>query len=430
MSEGVDRAIESVMSGENTFISGPGGTGKSTLIGTLMDFLREDTVILSTTGLSALSIGGMTVHRALGLPLTIPTPSCHKTLDKGRLSKIRKLFGKNSPVNRIILDEAGMLSAAQIVFVDRMLRFVRQSKEMFGGLQIVLLGDLLQLGAVIRPNERVIMNKEFKGTRFFETATYKHSGFNLVQLTKLFRQKDPTFGAVLGRVREGGCTQQDLDYLNQRVSPIKYVGDSVIACSTNKEVDNINQMMVKGNNNPPKVYKGVNKGFNPSELPIPEEVLLKEGLRVMICANKEKVNPNSNKPEGWSYVNGDTGTIVGMHTDFVRVRLDKGGEVSVGLFSYIKEETRIAKDGSLFKVKIGEYQQLPIKVAYAMSIHKSQGQTLDKIHLDLGRRAFCTGLTYVGLSRVKTLEGLTLQRPITMSDILVDKVSLEYLMNN
>lgn len=413
-----DAALNSVLAGHNTFISGSGGTGKSTMMDIALTMYGESAIPVGTTGLAAVILGGQTAHRTFSIPIGIPTEGC---LKKPPSKYTSMLFGKNSPINTIILDEAGMLTSSTLWFIDKRLQKLKRNKKPFGGLQMVLVGDILQLPPVVRAEDYKIYNDYYSGYHFFSNPSF--SGFNTFNLTKVYRQNNQEFVDVLSRIRMGTFTNNDLEYLNQRVG--KASDKSVILSSTNKQVDYINASNIAKIKGESHSYIASHSGFKPNEYPLLECLSLKIGVRVLICANEQTTQT---KP---AYVNGDTGTVIAMYNDSVEVRLDKNGEsVLIPPKVVSKSETRVdSKTNKLYKVDVGMFEQIPLKPAYSLTIHSSQGQTLDNVHLNLG--SFITaGMTYVGLSRVRTLEGLTLERPLKASDIKVDEIAVRFLNNN
>lgn len=424
-----EKAFNAVMTDQNCLILGEGGTGKSTLIQSIMDLFGEETILVAPTGLAAITIGGQTCHSTFRMPFHVPSEDDLKNSDK-----LRKCFGVRSPTRRIVFDEIGMLTSGYMWFIDQQLRILRKKDIPFGGLQAILIGDFLQLGAVMRQEDKA---KQWYTHGFPEMFNYKawdEFNFKVYNLTKVYRQKDQVFKDVLGRIRLDRHTQADLDYLNTRVK--KYSGPKPVVCLTNYTCEEINRKEFNKLQGEKVTFQGYAVEFK--ERPVPEKIHLKVGARVIICTNKVNAQATGEEDK-MHYVNGDLGEVVQINEKWVKVKLDRNGEVKkVSPFTWLKYE--VVKEGDKLKrVEKGHYNQLPVKLAYGMTAHKIQGQTLEEMHFDLERDSyreyhtkhqqneadkrrsgFLAGLVYVGLSRVKSLEGLTLQRPILMTDIVVN----------
>lgn len=401
-----EKAFDRILKGDNTLVHGPAGTGKSSLIDSLLDLFSDEIVVVAPTGLAAINVGGMTVHRAFKMPQTIPN-----IRDIRSLKPVKEIFGLDSPTTMIILDEVGMIHSSTMFFMDKTLQKIRKNKKPFGGLKVAMFGDFFQLGPIVKRDE---VNEYFKMYGFPEAFKYKgwdSLGIETFNLTKIHRQKDENFSGILNRIRVGTMTQDDLDVLNSRVMPNK---DKSVLCITNRNAEIKNKIMFDKINSKPKVYKATVTG-DFKERPVPEMLHLKIGARVIICANDFDND----------YVNGDIGVVKKMFKNSIVVETERDGDrtVPVKLYSKYKvsHETVDGKERNV-RTPVGHFMQIPVKLFYSGSIHKAQGQTLEAAHIDLENGShFCDGLAYVALSRVKKLEGISLEREIYMSDIKVNK---------
>lgn len=414
----IEEAIKAIFGGRNVFVHGRAGTGKSTLLGTVMDFFKEETIIACPTGVSAINVEGDTYHSLFKLPLGI-TPL--EDIKKGSKKTIN-LFGKRSPVKRFIIDEVGMIRLDHFLQIDQTLRNVRNSKEPFGGLQVILLGDFLQLNSILRYNEESVYKEYYPGLFPFEVSLWNKLNFININLTEVFRQEDPVFSKALNMVRTGRPNNNLLRYFNRRVLP--NTEEALTLCMTNARAEEINSKSLASMKGSSKIYYAEIDNYK--ERPVPEELELKVGAKVLVCANKKEGHT-----EELLCANGDTGKVSYLGDDHVRVILDRNyEEVDIKYTTYTRYdyEVVITPNGrTLVRREIGSYSQIPLRLMYASSVHKTQGLTLDKIHLDLERGTFSDGQLYVALSRLKTYQGLTLERPIRYNDIKVNKKILDFL---
>lgn len=404
-------AVDAILSGKNTIVTGGAGTGKSQSINGVLPFIKEDTTICAPTGIAARGVGGNTIHYTFGMPLGIPNEKDLKDVSV----RAKQMFGPDSPIERLILDEGFMARIDHMWYIDNTLKLIRQTNDPFGGLQVVLSGDPLQIDPVIRGDESKLLVNQFGGRYCFEYEGWQDANFEKIVLTEVHRQKDKEFAEILGRIRTGQMTAQDLSIINSRVC--NNLDSHLTLTTTNKAADQVNYRNYYKNSNKEHMFTAQAWGYKKGEEPVPYNLKLKKGLRVVICANK---------PD--TYVNGDTGKIVEIkRSRNIVVELDSTGEyVDISPHCYAKYQQKIEK-GKLVRKLTGEYSQFPLKMGYAMTTHKAQGVTLSEAHVDFGNGVFANGGAYVALSRVKSLEGLTLQRPITFNDIKVNRKALKYL---
>jgi ATP-dependent exoDNAse (exonuclease V) alpha subunit len=294
--------------------------------------------------------------------------------------------------------------------IDQSLRLNRNCEQSFGGVQIILLGDIHQLPPVIRENERDIFDNFYpNGHYFFNANCYENSNINTYELTKIYRQKDAEFIDILSKIRSGNVTDTDLMPLNNKVisesSNILY--ETIILSPTNRKVDSINSVNLNNINSETFSYKSSETGEF-KEKPADEVLELKVGAQVMLIKNDSK------SPKRW--VNGSIGIVTDLTTNSIHLKIkDKVHKITKDTW---EKFDYIIKDGQVLHEVVATFTQYPIKLAWAVTIHKSQGQTFEKVIIDLDRGSFAHGQTYVALSRVTSLEGLFLTRPINISDIL------------
>jgi ATP-dependent exoDNAse (exonuclease V) alpha subunit len=394
-------------SNQNIFITGKAGTGKTTLLEYFRINSKKNFVILASTGISAIKAKGKTIHSFFLFPPRI--------LINEKIKRLRSNIIKN--VDTILIDECSMIRCDLLDAIDQSLRLNRNSDESFGGVQIILLGDIHQLPPVIRENEQDIFDSFYpNGHYFFHANCYQNSNISTYELTKIYRQKDAEFINILNKIRSGNVTEADLLPLNDKVvnqdSNVLY--ETIILSPTNRKVDTINSVNLQNINSETFSYQSSETGeFR--EKPADEILELKVGAQVMLIKNDIK------SPKRW--VNGSIGIVTDLTANSIHLKI-KNKVHKITQDTWEKFDYLI-KDGEVLHEVVATFTQYPIKLAWAVTIHKSQGQTFEKVIIDLDRGSFAPGQTYVALSRVTSLEGLFLTRPINISDILFNnKLSL------
>ena len=385
---------------KNIFITGKAGTGKTTLLEYFRIKSKKNFVILASTGISAIKAKGKTIHSFFLFPPRI--------LINEKVKRLRNNVIKN--IDTILIDECSMIRCDLLDAIDQSLRLNRNSEQNFGGVQIILLGDIHQLPPVIRENERDIFDNFYpNGHYFFNANCYENSNINTYELTKIYRQKDVEFIDILSKIRSGNVTDTDLMPLNNKVisESSNILNETIILSPTNRKVDSINSVNLNNINSETFSYQSSDTGEF-KEKPADEVLELKVGAQVMLIKNDSK------SPKRW--VNGSIGIVTDLTTNSIYLKI-KNKVHKITQDTWEKFDYLI-KDGEVLHKVVATFTQYPIKLAWAVTIHKSQGQTFEKVIIDLDRGSFAHGQTYVALSRVTSLEGLFLTRPINISDIL------------
>ncbi len=395
----------------HAFITGRAGTGKSTLLEYFRNTTGKEIAVLAPTGVAAVNVRGQTIHSFFGFRPDIA------------LAKVKRLSGSGRQLYRqldaVVIDEASMVRADLLDCVDKFLRLNgKDEKKPFGGIQMVFIGDLHQLAPVVS-GENTAITDSYESPYFFDSKSFGQIKPEFVELEKIYRQKDERFIGLLNAIRNNKATDADFRLLNTRLDP-EFEPDAGSPCitltPTNKAAEEINGSRLARLPGKAVSFKGTVKGgFNPNSLPTSADLKLKEGARVMLL----------NNDSAGRWVNGTLGKITGFYDDeedeAVEVKLDGGGTEIVkryrwDAFSYFFNPAT----GSIDSKSNGSFTQYPLKLAWAVTIHKSQGKTFDNVLIDIGRGTFAPGQTYVALSRCRTLEGITLKKPIERKHVFTD----------
>ena len=397
---------------KNVFITGNAGTGKSTLLEYFREKTKKNTAIVAHQGITALKAKGQTIHSFFKFPIHFVTKKDVKTLRDREL--VRRL-------DTLIIEEVSMVGADIFDAIDISLRKNRNIDKPFGGVQIILFGDVMQLDPIIGGEEELYEKFYPDGPYFFNSNIYKECEFKKIELTETFRQKEKKFVNLLNKIRQGSISKNELESLNSQI--IEYENlpkDVIVLAPRNNKVDDINLSKLYELKTKTFIYSAIVKGsFKDSEAPVERELKLKVGAQVMVAKN------DTDPTKRW--VNGSIGVIQHLSQDEVKV-LIKGKLYSIGKAKWEKFNYQI--NGSFIQQKVvGSFIQFPFKLAWAVTIHKSQGQTFDKIALDLDTGAFAHGQTYVALSRGKTLENTFILSKINQKDIIFDNRVKDFLEN-
>mgnify|MGYP000880806205 CR=1 FL=1 len=391
---------------ENLFITGKAGTGKSTLLKYFCEHTAKSVVILAPTGVAAVNIGGVTIHSFFQFPFGV--------VDE---KDVKYLFNKQEifrNLETLIIDEISMVRADLMQAIDYALRLNTGRKSPFGGVQIIVFGDLYQLSPVVkRGPEADYLQEKYGGIYFFNAPACQRAKIKKIQLTHIFRQADDHFKTLLNRVRDNQLTSEDLLELNKRRRDYNSKAPIITLASINAVADEINQAKLAELKDREFSYLARVMGeFEESNYPAEGEIRLKEGAQIMMIKNDHK------NPRRW--VNGSLGIIEKLTADSITVNIDNEShkldmaEWEIFDYKFDLETKKIQKSSK------GYFLQWPVKLAWAMTIHKSQGKTFQRVIVDLGRGAFAHGQTYVALSRCTNLEQLYLKQPLRFGDVILD----------
>ncbi|MDR1522662.1 MAG: AAA family ATPase [Endomicrobium sp.] len=396
------------------FITGNAGTGKTTFLHYYITRTHKKTVVLAPTGVAALNCGGETVHSFFHFKTDIT------------LSKIKKknLSEKSiyKRVETIVIDEVSMLRCDLLDCIDKFLRLNRQKpQESFGGVQIVFIGDLRQLPPVVKKEEYSIFNSIYKSPYFLSAYSLQDCVLHTVELKKVYRQQDYNFITLLNSVRNGTADDEDLLKLNSRVGKtVLDRGVSICLTTTNKKATLINHKYLSQIKTEKAIFSAQTENIdeNSKNMPADWELVIKKGAQVMMLNNDIK--------DRW--VNGSVGIVEDICNSsssdktLIYVKFQNGRTEAVEpfkweLFKYKWNE----QQQQIETERAGFFKQYPLKLSWAVTIHKSQGKTFDNVVIDMEYGAFAPGQLYVALSRCKSLEGISLLRPLTKRDILVSQ---------
>lgn len=413
--ETAERYVNST--GKSVFLTGKAGTGKTTFLKYITRTTTKRFVVLAPTGVAAINAGGSTIHSFFLLPLCpyLPDvkelvteyqlPERHRSLRKDRVKIIRTL-------DLLIIDEISMVRADLLDAVDMMLRRYRRNDKPFGGVQLLMIGDAQQLSPVVRDNERPYLSQVYKSPYFFHSKALQKLEYVTIELQKVHRQQNQEFLNILNGIRENNLTQDMLRTLNARVNAYESDDDVIRLTTHNAQADKVNSMKLDALPGDPITFGAEIEGeFPENSYPADEVLSLKKGAQVMFIRNDSEAG----------FYNGKLGKV----TD-----ISQTGQVEVtdadGLVIYVSPaewpNMQYALDEESGEIKqsvIGTFKQLPLRIAWAITIHKSQGLTFDKVIIDAGA-AFAFGQVYVALSRCRTLEGISLESPIRTSSIYSD----------
>jgi hypothetical protein len=418
---------------EPLFVTGKAGTGKTTFLRYIKQHTRKRCAIVAPTGVAAMNAGGETIHSFLQLPLGPFAPGSavhlqgdeqiqdrHTLLTNLRMNDLkRKLIRR---LDMLIVDEVSMVRADVLDAMDLVLRHVRRNYLMpFGGLQMIFIGDPFQLPPVVREEDWTILKHFYRGAYFFDAHIIHQYPPVYIELKKIYRQKDEVFIGLLNRVRNGTANEEDVALLNECYEPGTDRKDGyIVLCTHNHIADDINKRGLREIDEPLYTFEATITGeINERNISGERLLQLKKGAQVMFIRNDLQVPRR--------YYNGKTGHVSSVNETSIRVAFDnEPDEVVVPLETWRAVRYRLnATTGNVEEEETGSFTQYPLRLAWAVTIHKSQGLTLDKAVIDLNR-AFAPGQVYVALSRCTSLQGIVLRSPLRMQNIMVDDRVVEF----
>lgn len=408
--------------GQCLFITGKAGTGKSTLLSHFCKITDKEPVILAPTGVAALNVKGQTIHSFFNFYVDVTPQKIREKKSKPRRVKLYK------KLKTIIIDEVSMVRADLLDCVDAFLRLYGPDPgKVFGGVQMIFIGDLYQLPPVVSSNERELFTTHYKTPYFFSAHALKDAKLEVVELEKVYRQKDPTFINLLNKIRNNSVEDADIKLLNSRHdatdAPKKKKGFFITLTTTNARADEINATHLDALKGKAHCAEAEIKGeFGKEYFPTATELRFKPGAQIMM------LNNDTNK----RWVNGSIGVIEAIKKDiegeeYLQVRLEGDDELAE-VYPHSWEVYRFGVEGdTIVSEPVGTFTQYPFRLAWAITIHKSQGKTFEHVTIDIGRGTFAAGQMYVALSRCTSFEGIILKVPVGKQNIRTDFRIFEFL---
>ena len=410
----------------NIFLTGKAGTGKTTLLHKIINTCYKNTVVVAPTGIAALNAGGVTIHSMFQLPFAsfLPTlsnpPIVNEFLRFENRFSLRKHFQMHKNKQQVIrnmglliVDEVSMLRADVLDAMDYMLQFIRKDKRPFGGVQVLFIGDLLQLPPVVKQEEWEVLKHYYKGMFFFQSEVITQNPLLYVELETIYRQTDKLFISILNHLRENQLTSEDIKQLENYVQPDfpkKHLKDYITLTTHNAKADAMNQREMSKLASPLFSYEAdIVDDFPEYLYPIEKVIQLKEGARVMFIKNDISGEH--------LFFNGKMGTVVSLSEGEITVKLDGGRVINVERYEWENVRYKLnetTKD--IEEERLGSFTQYPLRLAWAITIHKSQGLTFEKAILDLAS-VFASGQAYVAFSRLRSLDGLVLLSSVSANGI-------------
>jgi len=410
----------------NIFLTGKAGTGKTTLLHKIINTCYKNTVVVAPTGIAALNASGVTIHSMFQLPFAsfLPTlsnpPIVNEFLRFENRFSLRKHFQMHKNKQQVIrnmelliVDEVSMLRADVLDAMDYMLQFIRKDKRPFGGVQVLFIGDLLQLPPVVKQEEWEVLKHYYKGMYFFQSEVITQNPLLYVELETIYRQTDKLFISILNHLRENQLTSEDIKQLEKYVQPDfpkKHLKDYITLTTHNAKADAMNQREMGKLTSPLFSYEAdIVDDFPEYLYPIEKVIQLKEGARVMFIKNDISGEH--------LFFNGKMGTVVSLSEGEITVKLDGGRVINVERYEWENVRYKLnetTKD--IEEERLGSFTQYPLRLAWAITIHKSQGLTFEKAILDLAS-VFASGQAYVAFSRLRSLDGLILLSSVSANGI-------------
>ncbi|MCK9578083.1 DEAD/DEAH box helicase [bacterium] len=407
------RLLRLIEKGGNIFLTGKAGTGKTTFLRYFRSITDKNVVVLAPTGVSAVNIQGQTMHSFFKF---------HPGITE---NDIKKVYYKDRDIYKnidiLIIDEISMVRSDFFDCIEKFLRINGpEPGKIFGGIQVIITGDLYQLPPIVQKEEEIIFELVYKSPYFFDSNSFKKGNFSMVELKKVYRQTDHDFIRILDLLRTCKLSDEHLEKINSRVCD--YVSsdenNGIVLVTTNYAADKINYDKLCCIENEERCFKGYIDGeFKINELPTAQNLFLKEGAQVMLLNNDSKGR----------WINGDIAKIIRIEEDQIRVMFEDGTFDDVSKYKWEKVKYSLDENGKIRSEIIGSFTQIPIKLAWAVTIHKGQGKTYEKVFVDFGNGTFASGQAYVALSRCRSLEGVRLRKPLCYDHLLVDE-RIEHFM--
>ncbi len=424
---------------QNIFLTGKAGTGKTTLLKEIIETTHKNTVVVAPTGIAALNAGGVTIHSLFQLPFAgfLPTHNQPPQIGPNTRFENRNTLRKHFMMNKtkqdvirnmelLIVDEVSMLRADVLDAMDFMLQSVRRNNEAFGGVQVLFIGDLLQLPPVVRQEEWSVLKNYYSGMFFFHSHVIQQNPLLYIELDKIYRQTDQDFINILNNLRNNKISPQDIQILNQYVRPdfdIKNNQSYITVTTHNAKADSINNQSLKDLKGKSfKYYPEIVGEFPDKIYPVDQELELKVGAQIIFIKNDLSFEKR--------YFNGKMGIVHSLSEEEIVVHFPEENKY-IEVEKYEWENIRYTVDENTKEINdevLGTFTHYPIKLAWAITVHKSQGLTFDKAVLDVSQ-VFVPGQAYVALSRLRSLDGLVLLKPIQLNGITNDVSVMDYSKN-
>lgn len=404
---------------EHIFLTGNAGTGKTTLINDFRSVTEKNIAVVAPTGVAAVNIKGETIHSFFGFAPNI-------TLERARLDANRTRKTKiYQSLDILVIDEISMVRADLLDCIDVFLQQVRRRRAPFGGVKMIFVGDLHQLPPVVTFAEQAAINSLYASPFFFSSHVFEKITNGLfrqlivIELTEIHRQKDPKFIEILNKIRHNVIGESDLEILNRNMLDSESLDDYVLLTTINNTADRVNENRLNQIEGPLHVFHAHIIGdFSEKQAPAGQEISLKTGAKVMLL--------NNDPDDRW--INGTIGTLYRVAKDEVYVKLENGDVEKIEPVTWNAYKTSYNEEkNKIESFEVGSFKQMPLRLAWAITIHKSQGKTFQKVAVDFGGGTFAHGQAYVALSRATTLKGLKLVQPLAQYHIIVDPRVQEFL---